>query len=90
MLARALELLPISRDAVDAPRMHLLVATAFILAGDEDATFRVLDALASVPSPLSAAPFPKGPPFDSLRDDPRYPPLVAKLEAAERSGTGTR
>ena len=87
---RALELLPISRDAVDAPRLHLLAATAFILAGDEDATIRVLDALASVPSPLSAALLRKSPIFDALRDDARYALLVAKLEAAERSGTGTR
>lgn len=87
---RSLELLPISRDAVDAPRWHVQIAAAFLLAGDRDAAFRVLDALASVPSPLSAASLRLNPIYDSLRDDPRYPPLFAKLEAAERSGTGTR
>ena len=87
---RSLELLPISRDAVDAPRWHVQTATAYLLAGDRDAAFRVLDALASVPSPLSAASLRLNPVYDSLRDDPRYPPLFAKLEAAERRGTGTR
>jgi len=86
----AAELLPISRDAVDAPPVHELLARCYILAGDEDAAFRVLDILASVPLPLSAALLRVDPVFDSLRDDPRYPPLLAKLEAAERSGTGTR
>ncbi|HYO46163.1 MAG TPA: tetratricopeptide repeat protein, partial [Gemmatimonadota bacterium] len=87
---RAMELLPVSRDAVDAPRMHMIVATAFVLAGDRDAAFRVLDTLASVPSPLSAASLRLNPVYDSLRDDPRYAALLRKLEAAERSGTGTR
>jgi TolB-like protein/class 3 adenylate cyclase len=86
---RALELLPISRDAVDASRWHVQTATAFLLAGDRDAAFRVLDALAGVPSPLSSASFRLNPVYDSLRNDPRYSELLAKLEAAERSGTGT-
>ena len=87
---RALEALPISRDAVDAPATHLIVATVFILAGDEDAAFRVLDSVASLPSPLSAAGLRLNPVYDSLRDDPRYTELLEKLEAAERSGSGTR
>ena len=87
---RAMELLPISRDAVDASRRHILVATAFVLAGDRDAAFRLLDALAAVPSPLSSASLRLNPVYDSLRDDPRYPELLEKLEAAERSGSGTR
>jgi serine/threonine-protein kinase len=87
---RAMELLPISRDAVDAPRMHVQVATVFLLAGDRDAAFRVLDTLASIPSELSAASLRLNPVYDSLRDDPRYAELLRKLEAAERSGTGTR
>ena len=87
---RAMDLLPISRDAVDAPAVHLLVATAFLLAGDRDAAFRVLDTLASIPGDLSAANLRLNPVYDSLRDDPRYAVLLGKLEAAERSGTGTR
>jgi tetratricopeptide (TPR) repeat protein len=86
---RALELLPLSRDAVDAPEIHLEAANAFILAGDRDAAFRVLDALASVPSPLSSARLRLHPVYDSLREDPRYGALLEKIEAAERSGTGT-
>jgi TolB-like protein/class 3 adenylate cyclase/Tfp pilus assembly protein PilF len=87
---RAMELLPISRDAVDASRMHVHVATLFLLLGDRDAAFRVLDTLASIPSDLSAAKLQLNPDYDSLREDPRYAELLEKLEAAERSGTGTR
>jgi TolB-like protein/Tfp pilus assembly protein PilF len=87
---RAEELLPVSRDAVDGPQAQRFVALAYVLAGDEDAAFRVLDRLASVPGPLSAGDLRTNPLYDALRDDPRYPPLLAKLEAAERSGTGTR
>jgi TolB-like protein/class 3 adenylate cyclase/Tfp pilus assembly protein PilF len=87
---RALELLPISQDAVDAPRVHVQIAAAFLLAGDRESAFRVLDRLASVPSTLSSASLRLNPVYDSLRDDPRYSELLRKLEAAERSGTGTR
>jgi hypothetical protein len=74
---------------VDAPEIHIDIANAFILAGDRDAAFRVLDVLASVPSGLSSARLRLHPVYDSLRDDSRYPELLAKLKAAERSGTGT-
>jgi hypothetical protein len=87
---RALEVLPLSRDAVDAVRVHLQVAGVFVLAGNRDAAFRVLDSMASVPSELSAAMLRLNPVYDSLRDDSRYAALMRKLEAAERSGTGTR
>ncbi|HEU4464027.1 MAG TPA: adenylate/guanylate cyclase domain-containing protein [Gemmatimonadota bacterium] len=86
---RALELLPISRDAVDGPRVHVQTAAAFLLAGDRESAFHVLDMLASVPSDLSSARLRLNPVYDSLRDDPRYAALLRKLEAAERSGTGT-
>lgn len=84
------ELLPISRDAVDGPITLDTVAALYVLAGDRDAAFRVLNTLASVPSELSTAILRLNPLYDSLRDDPRYPALLRKLEAAERSGTGTR
>jgi TolB-like protein/class 3 adenylate cyclase/Tfp pilus assembly protein PilF len=86
---RALDLLPISRDAVDASRVHVQIAGVYVLAGNHDAAFRVLDSIASVPSDLSAAMLRLNPLYDSLRDDPRYPALLRKLEAAEKSGTGT-
>jgi hypothetical protein len=86
---RAADLLPVSRDAVDAPRSLQLVAYCYILAGDESAAFRVLDVLASVPGPLSVASLRLNHVYDSLRDDPRYSELMRKLETSERSGAGT-
>jgi hypothetical protein len=69
--------------------MQTEAANAFIVAGDRDTAFRVLDALASVPSPLTSARLRLNPVYDSLRDDPRYDALLRKLEAGERSGSGT-
>ncbi|HET7693425.1 MAG TPA: hypothetical protein VFM44_10090, partial [Gemmatimonadota bacterium] len=86
---RALELLPLSRDAVDAPVIHQRVAIAFLLAGDRDGAFRILNRLATVPGPLSSASLRLDPAFDSIRGDPRYAPLLRSLQEAERSGTGT-
>lgn len=87
----AADLLPVSQDAVDAVVLLDTVTALYILAGDRDAAFRVLDALASIPAgnQLSAAHLHLNPLYDSLRDDPRYPALLRKLEAAEKSGTGT-
>jgi serine/threonine-protein kinase len=86
----ALELLPVSKDAVEAENVLQPVAILYVLTGDRDAAFRVLDTLASIPSLVSAASLRLDPTYDSLRDDPRYAALLRKLEAAERSGTGTR
>jgi serine/threonine-protein kinase len=85
----ALELLPFSRDAVDAARVHVNTATVFLLAGDREGAFHVLDMLASVPSDLSSAKLRLNPVYDSIRDDPRYAALLRKLEESERTGTGT-
>jgi hypothetical protein len=70
--------------------VHVNTAAVFLLADDHENAFRVLDMLASVPSDLSSARLRLNPVYDSIRDDPRYPELIEKLEAAERSGTGTR
>jgi serine/threonine-protein kinase len=86
----ALELLPVSKDAVEAENVLVPVATLYVLTGDRGAALRVLDTLASIPSVfLSGATLRLNPVYDSLRDDPRYTRLMQKLEAAERSGTGT-
>ena len=85
----ALDLLPVSKDAVDCNNVLEPAARLYALIGDRDAAFRVLDTLASIPSFTSAASVSRDPFYDSLRDDPRYAALLEKLEAAERSGTGT-
>jgi adenylate cyclase len=86
----ALDLVPVSKDAVDCNNVLEPAARLYALIGDRDAAFRVLDTMASIPSFTSAASVSRDPFYDSLRDDPRYAALVRKLVAAERSGTGTR
>jgi tetratricopeptide (TPR) repeat protein len=87
---RAMAMMPVSRDPLEATNVLESATAAYIVAGDHDAAFRTLDQLASIPSDLSAASLRLHPLYDSLRDDPRYPALLAKVEAAERTGTGTR
>ena len=84
----ALELLPISRDAVDASRVHLQTAEAFLLAGDREGAFRVLDMLASVPSDLSSAKLRLNPVYDSIREDPRYDALLRSWRPLNGAGRG--
>jgi TolB-like protein/class 3 adenylate cyclase len=86
----ALDLLPVSKDAVESENVLEPVSRLYALIGDRDGAFRVLDTLASIPSLTSAASVSRDPFYDSLRDDPRYASLLEKLEEAERSGTGTR
>ncbi|HJR54025.1 MAG TPA: hypothetical protein VJ982_09945, partial [Gemmatimonadota bacterium] len=87
---RAVEMLPISKDAIEGEIVLVNLAMIYALVGDRDAAFRTLETLASVPSELGPGRLQLDPTFDSLRDDPRFESLIQKAEAAERNGTGTR
>ena len=87
---RALELLPLSRDAVDGQTVLTEVSMIYAVLSDRDAAFRTLDALVSYPSQVGAGRLRLDPIYDPLRDDPRFDALIRKAEAAEESGTGTQ
>ncbi|MGH7567115.1 MAG: tetratricopeptide repeat protein, partial [Gemmatimonadota bacterium] len=87
---RGAEMLPLSKDAIEAESVLDNLATIYVLVGDRDAALAVLDTLVSNPSSMGAGRLRLDPTYDSLRGDPRFDALIRKAEAAERSGTGTR
>ena len=86
----AVEMLPVSSDAIEGEIVLQSVAALHALADQSDSAIQTLETLASIPSKLGAGRLRLDPAFDSLRDDERYEALIERVETAERSGTGTR
>jgi hypothetical protein len=77
MGTRAIESLPIQRDALRAANNLEIVADAYVLVGAKDEAFAALRQVLSVPSYLSRAFIRTDPWFEPLRADPRFKELVA-------------
>jgi serine/threonine-protein kinase len=79
---RAVELLPISKDAFDAPQYMYSLAGIYVIVGEYDAAVDLLGILLSVPSMVSANSLRLDPLWDQLRDYPRFQQLLEenKLE----------
>jgi TolB-like protein/Flp pilus assembly protein TadD len=75
---RAVELLPESQDAFDGPRYTALLAQIYVLTGEFDEAFRLIDHLLSVPNGLAITMLKLDPVWDPLRKDPRYQALIDK------------
>lgn len=72
------------RDHVDATRQGLDVADGYVMLGDFDAAFEMLDDLVGRPSvELSVAGLRLDPRYDALRDDPRFDRLIERREEFE-------
>ena len=76
---RAVEMLPISEDAVDGPGVALNQAVVYAWTDEPDLAFQRLEALSKVPYGLFYFPFKVGPYWDPLRRDSRYDRLLAEL-----------
>jgi serine/threonine protein kinase/tetratricopeptide (TPR) repeat protein len=74
---RAIESLPIQRDALRAAVNLELVAEAYVLVGARDEAFAALKQALSVPSYISRAWIRVDPWFEPLRKDPRFTQLVS-------------
>ncbi len=74
---RAVELAPLSEDAVSGPIQLENLAATYLLAGDHDRAVEQLDLLLSIPAPLSAALLRLDPRWDPLREHPRFRDLTA-------------
>ena len=75
--ARAAEILPVSRDAVDGPDLQEDYAYVEMLVGEANAAVRRLAYLLSIPSDVSVALLRVDPLWDPLRGNPSFQRLVA-------------
>ena len=76
---RAVEMLPISKDAVDGPRVAMNLAVVYAWTDDRDLAFQQLDALSKVPYGLFYNHLKLESYLDPLRQDSRYDKLLVEL-----------
>jgi TolB-like protein/Flp pilus assembly protein TadD len=73
---RAVELLPIAKDAVDGPLLATNLAVIYGQVGELDLAFAELERLLALPAGPTAGMLRAEPEWDSLRGDPRFERLV--------------
>lgn len=76
---RALELLPISKDAINGGLLIEYLALIYAWTGEKDLALRQLENAIRVPSDLSYGQLRLHPNWDTLRGDPRFEKIVASL-----------
>src|SRR5204862_6685141 len=76
---RAMELLPMEKDATNGVAMIKYLAVIAAWVGDNDLACEQLAAAIRVPGPLSYGQLKLFPFWDSLRGDPRFEKIVASL-----------
>lgn len=81
---RALELMPVSKDALDGPSYVHYLAQIYAIIGAQDLAIEKLEYLLSIPSPLSVTWLKIDPTWDGLRNYPRFQKLLEKY-----SGSGS-
>ena len=74
---RALELVPVARDAVVGPYFQHQLARILILVGEHEQALDQLESLMKIPNVLSPGWLKIDPEFDPLRGNPRFQKLVA-------------
>jgi TolB-like protein len=75
---RAVELCPISKDAVLGAELLRNLAVIHVWTGDKDLALKQLEDLLQIPSPISYGQLRLFPWWDPLRDDPRFERLVSQ------------
>jgi hypothetical protein len=76
---RAVELLPVEKDAINGPLMITYLAMIAAWAGDRDLAFGQLRIAIRPPSTVSYGQLKLLPFWDPLRGDPRFEKIVASL-----------
>ena len=77
---KAVELLPVSKDAFDGVGAVWTLAAVYTMVGEQDAAIDQLEYLLSIPSWLSAWDLRLDPHWDPLRDHPRFQALLEKYD----------
>jgi TolB-like protein/Tfp pilus assembly protein PilF len=75
----AVELVPIAGDALFGPSMILNLAWVYAWTGERDLAIEKLEMLSKIPGDVSYGDLRFNPCWDSLRGDPRFEKIVAKL-----------
>ncbi|HSS16104.1 MAG TPA: adenylate/guanylate cyclase domain-containing protein [Candidatus Dormibacteraeota bacterium] len=76
---RAVELVPVSKDAIDGTDLILNLAVIYAWTGEKDLALKQLAEAAQLPSPLNYGWLRLHPDWDTLRGDPRFEKIVASL-----------
>jgi len=76
---RAVELMPLSKDAIRGPLLIQYLAVIYAWTGEKDLALEQLSVLARIPSHLSYGHLRLHPYWDPLRGDPRFEKIVASL-----------
>jgi TolB-like protein/class 3 adenylate cyclase/Tfp pilus assembly protein PilF len=76
---RAVELLPVTKDAVIGPKLVQYLSLIYAWTGEKDHALEQLAVAASIPGYLSYGELRLHPYWDSLRDDPRFEKIAASL-----------
>jgi hypothetical protein len=76
---RAVEMLPISKDAVDGPLVLLNLAVVYAWTDDPNLAFETLEPLTETPTGIYYGQLKRDPYWEPLRKDPRYDKLLAEL-----------
>jgi serine/threonine-protein kinase len=75
---RAVELYPVSKDALEAPGLIIDLALIYTMVGDEEAALEELERVLSIQSIFSASWLEADPLWDPLRDNPEFADLLAR------------
>jgi serine/threonine protein kinase/tetratricopeptide (TPR) repeat protein len=76
---RAVELMPISKDALNGPAVQLNLAVIYAWTNEVDLAFETLSPLTKIPAGLFYGQLKRDPYWDPLRKDPRFDKLLAEL-----------
>ena len=76
---RAVELLPVTKDAMAGAQVLTHLAITYTWAGESDLAIEQLEELVRIPSPISYGQLRLHPFWDPLRGDPRFEKIVASL-----------
>jgi TolB-like protein/class 3 adenylate cyclase/Flp pilus assembly protein TadD len=76
---RAVELMPVSKDAIRGPLLIQYLAVIYAWTGEKDLALEQLSVVARIPSHLSYGHLRLHPYWDPLRGDPRFEKIVASL-----------
>ena len=76
---RAVELMPVSKNAIEGPLLIKYLAIIYTWANEKDRALERLNEAAKLPSNLSYGELRLHPYWDSLRSDPRFDKIVASL-----------